>query len=498
MKKTLLIGSLLALAVCACERKAPEGPLPVIPAPQEVSLDGTLSRTGLERMTCSIDHALPEEGYLIEATRDGIRLVGGSEAGLFYGRQTLEQQMENGGIRCGRILDWPRYGWRGFMLDEARHFSGKERVKMILDQMARLKLNRFHWHLTDAQGWRIEIKGWPRLTETGAVGTHSDPEAPAAFYTQDDIREIVAYAAERHIVVVPEIDMPGHAAAANRSYPAYNGGGSPTQPDFTFHPAKEETYAYLSSILREVADLFPGPWLHIGGDEVNYGSEAWLDSPEVARLMRREGLRDLKEVERYFLRRMADSVKVMGKIPVCWDDAMDLGLGQEGCLIGWWRHDRPDKIRRAMAEQIPTILCPRKPLYFDFVQHDDHQVGRKWDGFCPIEDVYAFPESHYESWGLTEEDMTSAIGLQANLWSELLHNTDRVDYMVFPRIYALAEAAWTLPENKDYDSFSRRLEAEYRRMDAMGIYYYDYRDPQHHSEPAGPEIKVRKPQDWKD
>jgi len=501
--KRLLI-PLIAAAALGCSQKAPEGPLPVIPAPQKTDLTGQLSRVDARKalrngeVECKTDHALPPEGYLLEVERNHVRIVGGSEAGIFYGIQTLLQEAESGGLRCGTVTDWPRYAWRGFMLDEARHFSGKERVKGILDQMARLKLNRFHWHLTDAQGWRIQIGGWPLLTEVGAVGTHSDPEAPAAFYTQEDIREIVAYAAERHIVVVPEIDMPGHAAAANRAYPAFNGGGSPTQPDFTFNPGREETYAYLGSILREVAGLFPGPWLHIGGDEVNYGSEAWLSDPDVRALMRRERLRTLKEVEGYFLHRMADTVRAVGKIPAGWDDVMDTGMGPAGEVVDWWRHDRPDKLRRAMSEGFNTVLCPRKPLYFDFVQDDSHTVGRKWDGFCPREDVYAFPDAWYGTWELKEEDMTTVLGIQANLWSELTHTPERVDFMVFPRLMALAESAWTLPENKDYGSFSERMEAEYRRMDDLGINYFDDRDIQHHPEPAGPEIKQRKPQDWKD
>ena len=178
---------------------------------------------------------------------------------------------------------------------------------------------------------------------------------------------------------------------------------------------------------------------------------------------------------------------MLGKKLICWDDAFNVGIGSApDQIIGWWRHDRPDKLVRAAKAGVPLILCPRKPLYFDFVQHDSHNVGRKWDGFCPIEDVYAFPDSLYPAWGLTEEDLGSVIGIQANLWSELTHNTDRVDFMVFPRIYALAEAAWTLPEAKDYDSFSQRLESVYARLDAEGIYYYDYRDPAHHPEPTGP------------
>ena len=479
---------MLAAAV-SCARKAPAGPLPVIPAPNHVMTTGRIA-SRLARVNSEIRDDIAPEGYVIEASRYRINVKGGSEAGLYYGLQTLRQMKENGGVRTGIISDAPRYAWRGFMLDEARHFSGKERVKMILDHMAELKLNRFHWHLTDAQGWRIEIKAYPRLTEVGAIGTHSDPSAPAAFYTQDDIREIVAYAAERHITVVPEIDMPGHAAAANRSYPEFNGGGSATQPNFTFNPGKEGTYAYLTTILREVVALFPGEYLHLGGDEVNYGSEAWLGNPDVQTLMKREKLGTLKDVESYFLHRMADSVAVLGKTLICWDDAFDVGIGGVNQIIGWWRHDRPEKLVRAAKAGTPLIMCPRKPMYFDFVQHDSHNVGRKWDGFCPLEDVYAFPDSLYPVWGLDDEALESVVGIQANLWSELTHDTDRVDFMIFPRLYALAEAAWTVPDAKDYSSFEGRMERVYDELDKEEIYYYDPRDPARHPEPAGPNFNI--------
>ena len=315
MKRTLTLIA-AALAFAACSYKAPDGPLPVIPAPHHTFLDGRLASKSA-RIETAVSDALPAEGYSIEASRSLIKVTGGSEAGVFYGLQTVKQMEDHGGVRTGLITDRPRYSWRGFMLDEARHFSGKDRVKMLLDHMAELKMNRFHWHLTDAQGWRIEIKAYPKLTEIGAIGTHSDPNAPRAYYTQDDIREIVAYAAERHITVIPEIDMPGHATAANRSYPEFNGGGSPTQPDFTFNPGKESTYAYLTAILREVAELFPGEYLHLGGDEVNYGSEAWLSNYHVRRLMKHEKLSTLEDVEGYFLHRMADSVAVLGKKLIC-------------------------------------------------------------------------------------------------------------------------------------------------------------------------------------
>ncbi len=449
----------------------------------------------------SLDDTAGDEGYTLRASGKSVE-ISGSKAGVFYGIQTLLQELRNGGVRQGTITDSPRYGWRGFMLDEARHFFGKERVKALIDMMAYYKLNRFHWHLTDAQGWRIEIKAYPRLTGIGGIGCHSDPDTPARFYTQDDIREVVAYAAERHIEVIPEIDMPGHASAANRAYPEYNGGGTPQFADFTFNVGKEETYEYLTGILREVTGLFPSDYIHIGGDEVFYGSDAWNRDPYVKRMMNREGLKTIKDAEGYFIKRMTDSVKVLGKKVIGWDDMLDFPLDKKENIICWWRHDRPQSLRKSLAEGYSTILCPRKPLYYDFVQDSTHKCGRVWDGFCPLEDVYAFPDRWYEGWQVTEKDMAPVMGIQANLWTELVHNRDRFDFMIYPRLCALAEAAWTMPENKDYDSFTLRMESAYKLFDELGIYYFDPRDPGRHPEPDGPVIRKKdspKPKmDYKD
>ncbi len=436
------------------------------------------------------DSCTQKEAYLLKCSKNRVEIIGG-EDGVFWGIQTLLQQLDHGGVKIGEIEDAPRYAWRGFMLDEARHFFGEQTVKNLLDEMSYYNMNKFHWHLTDAQGWRIEIKSYPRLATVGGIGTHSDPDTPAQYYTQEQIRRIVAYAAERHIEVIPEVDMPGHASAANRAYPQFNGGGTPQFADFTFNVGKEATYAFLTSVLREVGELFPSDYIHIGGDEVFYGSDAWNRDPYVQKMMRREGLASVQDAEGYFIRRMTDSLKVLGKKAIAWDDVLDFELDKENNVICWWRHDRPQSLRKSLAKGYTTIMCPRKPMYYDFVQDSTHTWGRIWDGFCPLEDVYAFPDAWYEGWGLTEGDMLKVIGIQSNLWTELVHNKDRFDFMIFPRICALAESGWTLAQNKDYADFTVRMESAYKTFDAKGIYYFDDRDPSHHSEPAGPVIKKK-------
>lgn len=469
-----------------------KGSVNVIPQPNYVSVSERV--VDVTKVQCKKDPSFGPEQYKLMVKPSGKTIViSGGEAGEFYALRTLEQEKRNGGVKVGVIADAPRYAWRGFMLDEARHFFGEEKVKAILDEMADMKLNKFHWHLTDASGWRVEIKAFPLLAQVGGVGTNSDIFASAQYYTQEQIKSIVAYAAERHIEIIPEIDMPGHASAANKAYPENSGGGvSAGFPDFTFNVGREETYEFLTTILKEVAELFPGEYIMTGGDEVSYGSYAWKGNADIAALMDREGYKDVLEAEGYFVRRIAETVRSLGKKMIGWDDIVSFETPADNNLLMYWRHDKPNRLHECIDAGYGTILCPRKPLYFDFVQHDDHKVGRKWDGFCPIEDVYAFPDSLYGTWDVTEEYLAPAVkGIQANLWTELVHNDARLEFMVYPRLFAVAEAAWTLPENKDFGSFCGRLEYEYGRMDAAGVDYYDYRDPSHHSEPAGPEIGVR-------
>ena len=240
-------------------------------------------------------------------------------------------------------------------------------------------------HLTDAPGWRLEAKKYPKLTTIGDVGNHSDPDAPARFYTRDEVREVIAYAAQRHIQVLPEIDMPGHATAANRAYPEHSGGGNEKRPDFTFNPGRRETYPFLVDILEETATLFPAPWIHYGGDEVHFPNRQWSDIPEVKTLMAKHGLNDLKDVEHNFNRRMADEIHRLGKKTVAWDEVVDAGLVPDRNIIIWWRHNVPEQLSKALDNGYEVALSPRRPLYLDFVpdrrrqhvKYDDGRVGAR-------------------------------------------------------------------------------------------------------------------------
>jgi len=418
------------------------------------------------------------QAYSLHINKNQVTISAGTLQGMFYGLQTLRQLFLFGQndyntftLPVLEINDSPRFAWRGIMLDESRHFFGKEKVKEILDLMALHKLNIFHWHLTDVPGWRIEIKQYPKLTTVGGLGNYSNPDAPAQFYTQDDIREIVKYAADRFIEIVPEIDMPGHAAAANRAYPEFSGGGSERYPEFTFNPGKKETYTYLTNILKEVAELFPSKYIHLGGDEVHFGNAHWKINPDVQRLMKDQQLPDLKGVESYFIRRIADSVKVLGKTVVGWDEIVDHGLDPKNSVVMWWRHNMPEKLHTALTENYNVVLCPRIPLYFDFVQDKSHNYGRKWGGaFAPLDLVYTFPPDTLPGF---KQHYNQVKGLQANVWTERIQNNQRLDYMLNPRLSGMAEAAWTEKENKNYNDFLNRLKPMLSYFEKQGIGYYN-------------------------
>lgn len=421
---------------------------------------------------------LDTEAYEIKTEKNVLRIYASSPAGATNAVSSLLQAFSFGKksateirIQAFEIKDKPAYPWRGYMLDESRHFFGKEKVKSLLDWMAFYKLNKFHWHLTDAPGWRLEIQKYPLLTLVGGIGSHTDPYAPATYYTQADVAEIVAYAQERQIEVIPEIDMPGHASAANRAYPQLSGGGSKNHPDFTFHPAKELTYTFLTDVLRETKTLFPSSIIHLGGDEVSFGSEAWNSDPKIQDLKRKYNLKDNKAVENYFMRRMADSLKTMDGTLMAWDEMVDAGLPKDKTILMWWRHDKPEQLQAILKAGYKTILTPRLPLYFDFVQDESHQYGRKAGKlFNPIADVYHFSPSQYEA-DFTVKDQI--LGVQGNLWSETVTNTDRVDFLTFPRLAALAEMAWTRKSNKNFVAFSAALKQHLELYRAANLYFYD-------------------------
>jgi hexosaminidase len=432
-------------------------------------------------------YPVPEgEGYVIRITPEVINIHAATGTGHFYGLQSLAQLIESsaesrgGPVRlpCRSIVDAPRFAWRGFMLDESRHFTGMTGVKRLIDAMARFKLNRFHWHLTDSAGWRIEIKKYPELTRIGARGNETDrrPDAPAEFYTQEEIREIVAYAKQRAITIIPEIDMPGHADAAVSAYPQHDGGGYESKTDarkwprFTFNPAKQETLEFLDDILREVAGLFPdAEVIHFGGDEVHFGWHQWPQLPEVQDLMKAGNLADLAEVEAWFNRRMASTINSLGFKTGGWDEIVSRNLPPDNTLIWWWRHDKPEILQRALDDGYPVILCPRLPCYLDFVQHESHVAGRRWNSFNPLSAVYQFPDCLKFS----SEAESGVLGIQACLWTEATVTQARRDFMTWPRLIALAEAAWTAEPKKNFASFENRLKPQLQWLRAQGIGYYD-------------------------
>lgn len=432
-------------------------------------------------------YPIPEgEGYVVRITPEVINIHAATSAGHFYGLQTICQLIESatksadGEIRlaCRDIVDSPRFAWRGYMLDESRHFTGPEGLKRLLDAMARFKLNRLHWHLTDSPAWRIEIKKYPELTRIGARGSETDrsPDAPANYYSQKQVREIVSYAKQRGIQIIPEIDMPGHADAAVMAYPQHDGGGyeSKTDPNkwprFTFNPAKKETLNFLDDILTEVASLFPEAGIiHFGGDEVHFGWHKWPKLPEVQSLMKQENIKDLAGVEAWFNRRMAGTINRLGFKTGGWDEIAARGLPVDKTVIWWWRHDKPDVLHKALADGYPVILTPRRPCYLDFVQHEDHKAGRRWGGFNPLDNVYQFPANLK----LTADQEKKVLGIQGSLWAETTVTQARRDFLTWPRLIALAEASWTAHEKKDFASFQSRLKPQLAWLKSKGIGYYD-------------------------
>ena len=499
--------SIIPLPLDECERPgtfvlAPDAMIAAPPAAEELYLS-TLRQAGAPVRQVPADaravmqflaanqlpdnYPVPEgEGYVIRIAPEVINIHAATPEGHFYGLQTLAQLIEatqkNEGqairLACRDIVDRPRFAWRGYMLDESRHFSGPEAVKRLIDGMARFKLNRLHWHLTDSAAWRIEIMKFPELTRIGGKGSETDraPDAPARFYTQQQIREIVAYAKERAVKIIPEIDMPGHADAAVTAYPAHDGGGYQSKTDpakwprFTFNPGREATLQFLDDILSEVAALFPDAGvIHFGGDEVHFGWHNWTKLPEVRELMAKQNLKDLAAVETWFNRRMAGTINKLGFKTGGWDEIASRDLPTDKTLIWWWRHDKPGVLKQALAAGYPVILTPRRPCYFDFLQHESHKNGRNWGGINPLADVYQFPASLK----LSTADEDKVHGIQACLWTETTITQARRDFMTWPRLIAIAEAAWTDGAKKDFASFESRLKPQFRWLKSHGIGYYD-------------------------
>ena len=447
------------------------------------------------------DSSLAEECYLLESTVKGIDIKAGSPAGFFYALQTLRQLLPVAfnarepqqdvlwKAPAVKISDGPEFGWRGYMLDVSRHFFGKDDVKKVLDFMAELKLNRFHWHLTDDQGWRLEIKSYPRLTTVGAwrvdytntdetvsnwfgrpVQQPGEEATYGGFYTQEDIREIIAYAKERFIEIIPEIDMPGHAQATIAAYPEigcvnaapYVATGGVIKNN-TYNPGKEETFAFVETMLNEVMDLFPFDYVHIGGDECN--KSQWLVDPHAQRRMKEEGLKNVEELQSYFIKRVEKIINARGRKMIGWDEILEGGLAPNATVMSW--RGEEGGIRSAKAGH-DVIMTPSKYCYIDLKQgHDDLEPNLGYSQLL-LSTAYNYkviPED------LTKEEEKHILGIQANMWTESISDWDKLTYMTFPRLYAIAENAWTPEANQRWDGFTDRLYTQMRRLDRQGVRY---------------------------
>ncbi len=414
---------------------------------------------------------LGDEGYFLSITPFEVFLRAARPAGLFYGAQTLRQLLMASpagmplSLPCLEIVDRPRYAWRGFMLDCCRHFFPKEFIKKCLDEMALFKLNRFHWHLTDDQAWRIEIKEYPELAERAGKPT-------GGCYTQEDVREIVAYAAERFITVVPEIEMPGHATAALTVRPGLSCTGGPFARmaqwgvlEDVYCAGNEETFAFLESVLDEVAGLFPGAWVHVGGDECP--KSRWKGCPKCQARMRSEGLNGEMELQSWFIRRMEGYLKSRGKRLIGWDEILEGGLAPEATVMSWRGMDGGIEAARQGHD---VVMAPTTSNYIDYYQGDPRFEPPAIGGFVPLETVYAFEPTPSQ---LKPEEAAHILGGQANLWAEYVATPAHASYMMWPRLAALAEAVWSPAAARDWESFLRRLGALRPGLKAQGVMLAD-------------------------
>lgn len=441
------------------------------------------------------DPALGAEGYRLQIKHSDIVLTAQTPAGIFYGVQTLLQMLppeikgkkalpagKQWRIPCADITDTPQFAWRGVMLDVSRHWFTKEEVKKLIDEIAEYKLNVFHWHLTDDQGWRIEIKSLPKLTEIGAwraprVGQwwqreRQQPGEKATyggFYTQEDIREVLAYAAERYVRVIPEIDVPGHSLAALVAYPHLACRKAPSavnvgnkfygEDENTLCVGKEETFEFMDKVLTEVTALFPDEYVHIGGDECFKGF--WHTCPRCQDRMRAEGLKDENELQSYFIHRMEALLKEKGKRLIGWDEIIDGGLAPEATVMSW--RGMAGGIRAAEANH-HVVMTPDNHCYLDLWQGEP-SVEPDTYSMCRLTDSYRFnpvPD------GVPAQMI---LGGQGNLWAESVPTFRHAEYMLWPRAWALAEVLWTGPEQADWDSFYPRVEQHFVRADEAEINY---------------------------
>ena len=441
------------------------------------------------------DTTLPEEGYRLEVRPDQIILSAATDRGAFWGIQTLRQLLpaafENGqydgrllAIPCVRIADSPRFPYRGMHLDVGRHFFPIGFIKKYIDALAMLKMNTFHWHLTEDQGWRIEIKKYPRLQEIAAyrpetlVGHYNDQPQQfdgkryGGYYTQDEVREVVAYAAARFVTIIPEIEMPGHAQAAIAAYPELGCTGKDISVATKWgvfediYCTQDATFDFLEDVLDEVLELFPSEYIHIGGDEAP--KTRWETCPNCQRRIREEGLADEHELQSYFITRMEKYLNSKDRQIIGWDEILEGGLAPNATVMSWRGINGAIE---AAKQGHKVVMTPTSHCYFDYYQSENPGEPLAIGGYLPLEKVYTFDPVPAE---LSESEAAYVLGAQGNIWTEYLPTPEAVEYMAFPRILAMSEVAWSAPAQKDYPAFVKGVEDFHPRLDTLQINYANH------------------------
>ena len=440
---------------------------------------------------------LGDEGYRLDVEKNRITIGANADAGFFHAVQSLYQllppeifseKIVKGAawrIPAVSIIDKPRFQWRGMHLDVSRHFFPKEFIKTYIDMIAMHKMNTFHWHLTDDQGWRIEIKKYPRLTDIGAWrvdrenrdwGSRDSQKVGekatyGGFYTQEEIKEIIRYAADRHITIVPEIEMPAHCIAALAAYPQFSCTGGPFKvppgsvwPDDEIYCAgNDSTFLFLQNILSEVIDLFPGKFIHVGGDEA--GKAEWKKCPKCQARMKAEGLKDESELQSYFIKRIEKFLISRHRRLIGWDEILEGGLAPEATVMSWRGTDGGIAAARAGHD---VVMTPGSHCYFDYYQGTRADEPQAIGGYIPISKVYQYepiPDS------LTGEQAAHILGAQANVWSEYIPTPEHAEYMTMPRMAAMAEVLWSPKERRDWNEFVPRVEQQMKRYEAANYNY---------------------------
>ena len=429
------------------------------------------------------------EGYVLEIDREKIKISAQSYAGHFYGIQTLLQilppQIDGNAteikLPAQKIVDYPRFAWRGFMLDSVRHYQSPEWIKKFIDLLASQKINTLHWHLTDDQGWRIEIKKYPELTRRAAwrkhIGFGLNPDQSShydkagnygGFYSQDEIREIVRYAASRNITIVPEIELPGHAVAALTVYPEFGCTGGPYEirlvggvSEDVYCAGNEKVYKFWEDIFSEVAELFPGTFIHVGGDECP--KIRWKSCPKCQAKIREENLENEHELQSYVIRRVQKILARHGKRLIGWDEILEGGLAPGAAVMSWRGADGGIAAARMRHD---VVMSPNSHCYYDYSQSHSGEP-RSFGGFIPLERAYEFNPTQ----GVPAAFHEHILGGQANLWTEYIPNEKHAEYMIAPRISALAEAVWTPQKQRDWEDFQERMVEQYKRFERAGIRY---------------------------